>query len=143
MHTQRTARIRARVCCAIVAVGFLTAAACGGGDSPSGASSVNLTGTWDATYTFTGFSVGSAITLTQSGNNLTGTYVVSGGFPTGQVTGTVSGNNVTFHFAQDPPCLGTFNGSGTLSNNARRITGSYTGSDCSGSLSPTFVANKR
>jgi hypothetical protein len=118
--------------------------ACGGNDSPSGAStSTDLSGTWDATYTVPGLSIGAVFQLSQTNSAVTGTYVVSGGAPTGNVTGTVSGDQITFRFDQNQPCPGTFNGTGTISNGGRRITGSYSGSDCSGSLAPTFVADKR
>ena len=75
----------------------------------NGSNAANVAGTWQGTVAFTGctpaavcaaagFSGGSAIgimTLTQSGNNVNGSYTYKGAGISASVSGVVNGNNVT------------------------------------------------
>ena len=119
----------------------------------------NLTGTWNVTLTVTGgvqAPVGTQFTQTfsivQTGSSFTGTFSTVGGF-SGSLSGTVSGQtflgqtfSLTVTLTQGPSCPGTFTGAGTASlallSSFSTMTGSYSGSDCNGTLAVDFVATK-
>lgn len=81
------------------------------------------------------------ITFTQSGSALTGSFGVQGGYQ-GTVTGTVVANGVSFTLTPAPPCGGSFSGHGTVTPNDSTMAGSYSGSDCGGSVSATVSASR-
>ena len=135
---------------AVIAVFVLVGCGGGGGDS-SGSAPVpptgDVTGTWDVSITATGgnqVSLGShwtaIITAVQSGSSVSGTWVtsISGG---GQVSGSVSGDNFDMTLAETSPCVGTYQGIGMVNGN--QMSGTYTGSDCFGTLQASFTATKR
>ena len=108
-------------------------------------------GTINPTGTFTGAASGISggvpatgtltFTLAQSGLSITGTWTNSFG-ASGTGTATLSGTTLTFSLTQNNPCAGTFSGSATVQNNGNRLSGSYSGSDCAGAGSGTFVVNR-
>ena len=119
-------------------------------DGPFTLPDANLTGTWNATLTVTGgvqAPVGTQLTATftiaQTGSTITGTFSTGGGF-SGSLSGTVSGQTFSLTITQGAPCPGTFTGAGTApsSNTQNQMTGSYSGSDCNGTLAVDFVAPK-
>ena len=135
--------VLAIVCSAVLLV------SCGGGDdsmmAPPG---INVTGTWNATVTVTGGTQAppspqftATFTIVQSGSSVSGTFATQGGL-SGQVSGSVSGQAFSFTVNQGPPCPGTFNGSATVNASGNQFSGSYSGSDCNGTLQVTVVASK-
>ena len=89
--------------------------------------------------------VGSRFTLvmniSQLGNGMTGTVQSENGMRR-PMTGTVDGQDLTFRITQGKPCAGTFSGSGTAMNGNTKLIGSYSGSDCNGSLTAEFTAGR-
>ncbi len=58
--------------------------------------------------------MGITLTLSQSGQDVTGTWVTSGG-SSGTLSGTLSGADIgDFALAQIVPCAGTFTGTATV-----------------------------
>jgi hypothetical protein len=131
------------------AAALMTSLGCGSGsDSVTGASP-NANGTWTATMTTTGgtqapsgtqFTV--TLHLTQAGADIFGTYSAQGG-ATGILTGTISGQTVTLNASQSPPCDGTYDVVGTMNSGSTSMSGTYSGSDCFGTLQATFTAVKQ
>ena len=114
----------------------------------------NLTGTWNVTLTVTGgvqAPVGTLLTATftiaQTGSSFTGTFSTGGGF-SGSLSGTISVQTFSLTITQGAPCPGTFTGAGTAANSlggsigVTQMTGSYSGSDCKGTLAVVFAATK-
>ena len=56
----------------------------------------------------------------------------------GQISGTISGQTFSFTITQGQPCIGTFNGSAIVNGN--QLSGSYSGSDCNGTVQVDAVA---
>ena len=84
-----------------------------------------------------------SFTLVQSGEHLVGTWSINNG-GSGTVTGTVSGSQITaFKAKQLNPCPGEFTGAVTVERNAAELRGSYTGADCSGTISAVFTVNRQ
>ena len=79
------------------------------------------------------------MTLSQVGSTVSGTVMNSVDLVT-DVTGLVNGQILTFTLTQGAPCAGSFSGAGTASNGDTVLTGSYSGSDCNGTLSADFTA---
>ncbi len=131
---------------------LLTLPGCGGGGDNNSVvpqPTVDVTGTWDATMTVTGgtqappgFQFTATFTLAQSGTSVSGTFATEGGL-SGQVSASLSGQTINFTITQGLPCTGSFTGAAAVSTSGTQINGSYSGSDCNGSLSASFVANKR
>ncbi len=112
-----------------------------GGDS-SGPAVINLSGTFSGTISAVGFPAGTAtFTLTQSGTSVTGSWVTSLG-SAGTGSGNLSGTTLSITLNQTNPCAGTFTGTATVQNAGNRLSGSFSGSDCNGSGSGTFVVNR-
>lgn len=115
----------------------------GGGSSPTEPTHANVTGTWDAQISSDRDGDFTAVfTLSQTGTSVTGTYRTPGG-ASGDITGSVSGQVFTFTLTQTDPCSGTYTGSATVTSDNRRASGSYSGSDCFGSISASFTARRR
>ena len=121
---------------------------CGSSDSLTGATP-NVHGTWDATMTVTGgtqASPGTEFTVTfdlnQTGTEVYGTFSTQGGAD-GIVTGSVSGMTVTGSATQAPACAGSYDFVGTVDASGTSMTGTFDGSDCSGTLQATFTATKQ
>ncbi|MDO8665283.1 MAG: hypothetical protein Q7J79_01625 [Gemmatimonadales bacterium] len=114
------------------------------GDS-SGPGSINLSGTYTGSMTATsgGFSVPGTLTFTlsQSGTSVSGTWTNSFG-ASGTGTATLSGTTLTLTLTQTNPCAGVFGGSATVQNAGARLSGTFSGSDCAGSATGSFVVNK-
>lgn len=126
----------------------LALGACGGNRSPSGpnAPMAQIAGNWDVAVTVTGGTelaagsqYGAQFFLTQVGTEVGGGFNAGPGIG-GTVLGTVSGTTVNFTLAQSQPCAATFRGEGTVASNDSTITGSYSGTDCNGTLSTHWVA---
>ena len=125
-----------------------TSFGCGDSDSVTGASP-NAHGTWAAMMTTTGGTQappGTQFTVTfdfvQGGADVVGTYSTQGG-ATGILTGTISGQTLTFDASQSPPCDGNYDGVGTMNTESTSMSGTYSGSDCFGTLQATFTATKQ
>ena len=117
----------------------------GGGSSPTAPPAppppiVNVAGTWDGTLNFGTILVAVTMTFSQMSATVTGTWLAPGAG--GSVNGTISGSTFTFSGIQLTPCAGTFAGSGTINAAVTQITGSYSGSDCAGFDSVTFVITR-
>jgi hypothetical protein len=107
----------------------------------------DLSGAWGITVTVaegsripagTRFSAVLSLNQTESGE-FTGTIGITG-MVTAEVTGTVSNNELDFEIRQGAPCIGLFEGSGTVTENCSKLTGKYSGSDCAGTLNADFVS---
>lgn len=93
----------------------------------------NFTGTENGTQAGTSFTQTVSVSIIQTGNSITGTYVTGSG-TTGTISGTVSGSmvaNLTVH--EPPPCAGTYTGSMNL--NGASITANISGISACGTLS--------
>jgi hypothetical protein len=118
------------------------------GGQSQGPSNANIGGTWDVLVTVVssnvypaGNSYTAVLTASQSGANVSGTFLLSSGFG-GQVNGTVSGQNFSFSGTQPAPCTGYFTGYGNVSGN--QMNGAYTFWDyCGDLITETFTATKR
>ena len=67
----------------------------------------------------------------------------SGG-TSGTVSGTVTEGRISaFSVKQVNPCEGDFNGAAVIEGDGLRLRGSYTGGDCSGSVTASFVVNRQ
>src|SRR5262245_32863546 len=109
----------------------------------------NVHGTWTAAMTTTGGTQapsGTQFTVTfelvQAGADVVGTYSTEGG-ATGIVTGTISGSTVSLSATQSPPCDGTYDTVATMNPASTSMSGTYSGSDCFGTLDATFTAAKQ
>jgi hypothetical protein len=81
-----------------------------------------------------------ALSITQNGNSITGTFI-NGAGGTGTFSGTAIGSSIISLTISEPsPCAGTFTGS--LSLSANTLSGVVTGSSSCGSLSATLTLNK-
>ena len=128
---------------AVLTLAALLAACGGGSSSPTAPRQANVTGTWAAQISSNRDGNFSAtFTLVQTGVNVSGTFSVQGGVG-GNMQGTVTGFSLAFTAQQGAPCPSTFNGSATVRSDNRQMNGSYSGSDCRGGFSATFVANKQ
>jgi hypothetical protein len=102
-----------------------------------------LTGLWNGTYTPNGttLQVPISLSLTQTGNNLAGTYAIAGTPRFGSLSATREGTSlVNWTMTQQPGCPGTWSGSAVVSNTGNTLTVTYTGSDCTVSTPITGVA---
>ena len=87
------------------------------------------------------FSMRVTFTLVHSGDQLVGVWNTTAG-TSGTVQGVVSGGQVPdFRVKQVNPCEGTFTGAAVIE--AGRLRGSYTGGDCSGSVTASFVVTRQ
>ena len=119
------------------------AAACGG--DGSGPSTVNVSGTFSGDYTASitpGVTYQGVLQLTQNGNQVSGTLTTSAG-GSATVSGTVSGSRVTGTWTFSAGCTGTASSTANVSNNGRRLSGSYSANDCNGQYSGSYVLNKQ
>jgi hypothetical protein len=107
----------------------------------------DISGTWYITITVTGgdqmpigtkFTAQLMVTADENGN-VTGSTLAEGGL-TADVSGTVSDSLFSFKLEQNPPCIGTFYGSGTITDNCTNANGSYTGTDCNGKMKASFTS---
>jgi hypothetical protein len=112
-------------------------------DGSGGVPNVNVSGTWDALLTSGNQQAAATFTLSQNGTSVTGTAFVVGGSGGSSLTGVVQGQAFTFTSVQSAPCPGTFYGTGIVNAAANQMTGSYSGSSCSGPFSASFTATKR
>ncbi len=129
--------------CAVLLMSCGAAASTNPGGPPA-----QVGGRWLANMTVTagtefpnGTTFSAFITVTQSGSALNGSFGIQGGYQ-GTVTGTVVANGVSFTLMPDPPCGGSFSGHGTVAANDSTMAGSYSGSDCGGSVSATISTSR-
>lgn len=103
------------------------------GNNPTQPGNSNLSGIWSGTITSNLVTTPAAIMLsiTHTGNNISGTYnVTTGAF--GTIVGTVNNNSFNFNLTQTTPnCTGSFAGQGNI--NGTTISFTYNGNDCWGS----------
>jgi ABC-type Fe3+-hydroxamate transport system substrate-binding protein len=123
--------------------------ACVSTTPPSAPSSqIDVTGTWRGLFTVAGLAAPMTWTLTQSGNNVTGTMFVSqpNGIVllNGNVTGTMTGSTLDYAIAvgqggipSQPTCTGQIRGSATVTTgNTSTLRGTY--SLASATCTPPF-----
>jgi len=130
----------------VLAGACLAFASCSSTD-PTQTLTPNATGTWDATVTVTGGTEGvpgtvfdAALVLVQAGSDVNGTFSTS--TSDGTVVGTVSGRTLTFTINQVNPCAETFNGTAKIAPLNEEMTGSYSGTDCSGTVEAAFLSTR-
>jgi uncharacterized protein (TIGR02145 family) len=107
----------------------------------------DMSGTWNIIITVTGgnrYSAGTkftaVITLSQTKDGkATGSITTEGGL-TSELNGTLSDVDFKFTIKQNLPCSGTFNGSGTITENYTKLSGDYSGDDCQGTLKASFAS---
>ncbi|MBN2103735.1 hypothetical protein JW835_06820 [bacterium] len=107
----------------------------------------DLTGNWNIIITVTGGNqlpsgtqFNAQIILEQNEDGeVVGIITMEGGL-TAHFSGDVSGNEFSFKIKQDAPCQGTFKGNGMITENGDKISGSYSGTDCNGSMEADFVS---
>jgi len=87
------------------------------------------------------FTMRVTFTLVQSGDQLVGVWNTTGG-TSGTVQGVVGGGQVSdFRAKQVNPCEGAFTGAAVVE--AGRLRGSYTGVDCNGPVTASFVVTRQ
>lgn len=101
---------------------------------------IDLSGPWAGSYTADirpGEVYDAALTVQQTGSSLSGWFSASSG-RVASLSGKVSGTGVTFTETFTDGCAGTAKGQGTVTDDATRVTGSYTADDCVGHYSGSF-----
>jgi type V secretory pathway adhesin AidA len=78
------------------------------------------------------------LTLSQVDSEVTGAVMTGLGMEW-DATGTLNGQVLTFTLTQSQPCAGSYSGAGTASNGDSELTGSFSGTDCNGTLSADFT----
>lgn len=78
-----------------------------------------------------------AMTVAQVGNGVTGMVLNEDGSEL-SLAGTVKGQDLSFTLTKSTPCAGKFTGSGTAMHGDTELIGSYSGSDCRGTISADF-----
>lgn len=79
-------------------------------------------------------------TINQNGINLSGDYRAHSDTIAGTLTGSVGTNSFNLAFSQTRPCNGSFTATGTV--NDKTLTGTFSGSDCSGNQTGSFTASR-
>ncbi len=104
---------------------------------------VDVTGTWEGSYSDSETSGTVTYNVSQSGNRFTGSFSNSeGGY--GKVQGTMTGRKMkTTLTSSVPGCSGTMSSNGVINKAGNRITGTYTGSDCRGAFTNGRVYLKK
>jgi hypothetical protein len=80
--------------------------------------------------------------LTQSGTGVTGTLTINGS-RTANVTGNLSGSRITGGWIYTDLCGGNASFTADLQQNATRMTGSYSSSDCLGVAAGSFAFERQ
>lgn len=89
------------------------------------------------------FSMRITFTIVQTGDQLAGAWNTTAA-TSGTVSGTVGGTAITgFRARQHNPCEGEFVGAAVIEGNGTRLRGSYTGTDCVGSVTASFVVDRQ
>jgi hypothetical protein len=78
--------------------------------------------------------------LTEYLGTLSGSFSITGAYGSGTISGTISGSTVSFVFHQTDPCAGTFTGTATFDGD--RLTGTYSGSGCRGSVTASIEMSR-
>jgi hypothetical protein len=119
--------------------------ACGGDDSGTGPTPVNVTGTFFGSYTASvdpGVVYQGTLQLTQSGTTVTGTLSTTSG-RSASVSGSLSGPRLTATFTFTDSCAGSASTTADLINNGTRLSGDYSADDCLGSYTGDYVLDKQ
>lgn len=119
--------------------------ACGGGHTVGGGTTLNLAGNWQATTRSNfGFSTFLAGTLSQSGNQISGTLTISGSpcAVSGALAGTVSGTSVNLSLNEGGQSVTI---AATASADGNSMTGTYQAplGGCTNGDSGTFSATRQ
>jgi len=107
--------------------------------------SIDLSGSWTGSYTADitpGQVYHAALSVEQSGKNLSGSFGAENG-RVATLSGTVSDPDVTFIETFTDLCGGRSTGHATVTDDAKRVTGTYTADDCVGHYSGTFEYRKQ
>lgn len=126
---------------AVVSVIAVMLMACNDSTGPSGS---GLNGTWKGTATDSQTGSGTAsVTLSQSGQSLSGTWQVTfqGVVSTGNATGAVNGANLVLTLEPSSQTDCTVNVTGTVSGST--ISGDYSLSGCSSTDTGTLTLTKQ
>jgi len=100
------------------------------------------TGPINGTQDGTPISMDITMTLSQNGDNVTGTWSTTGG-TSGTLSATITGSSFgNFVVTMTNPCAGTFSGSANTMNNGDRILGSYNGNSCLGVVTASFDVSR-
>jgi len=112
--------------------------------SPMSAELINLSGDWNGTFQIPKFNESGSIsfTLSQSGNQLTGTFTTTTG-RYGKMSGSISGQTVTGTLTFQDWCRGSSSLTSTVSSDGRKITGNANTNDCLGNYSISFSVTKK
>jgi hypothetical protein len=82
-------------------------------------------------------------TLVQDGNQMAGTFTTTAG-GAGTIKGLVTESGIREWTARQlKPCLGDFGGAAVIESGGLRLTGSYVGSDCQGSVTASFAVTRQ
>jgi len=139
--------------CLLAVLVAVALSACSGRSNPSApaAPPAQVAGLWTASMTVTGGTemaagsqYGAMFTLSQSAAQIGGSFSASGPGVAiwGGIVGTMTGSGFRFTLSQISPCPATFTGSGTVSANDSTLMGSYSGTDCGGTVSTALVATR-
>lgn len=114
---------------------------------PLGTQLVGLNGTFSGEISGNAggqaFGMRVTFTLVQMGDQLAGVWNTSGG-TSGAMSGTLGERTISnFQAKQVNPCEGIFTGSAVVEENGSRFRGSYTGSDCRGTVAASFVVSRQ
>jgi hypothetical protein len=99
-------------------------------------------GTASGTYAGFPFSAEISFALSTSGSVVTGSWTTDAGV-SGTLTGTISGSTLTFTLAENVPCTGSWSGTANIQQAGAFLSGSFSGSDCGGSGTLTFTAERQ
>ena len=107
-------------------------AACKGSSSPNGPSTSSVSGTWTGSIT-SNQAAGSGparVTLSQTGNNLSGTWSVTGpnSPDSGSLTGSINGSGVSLTLSPSVPTNCPYTVTATVSGNS--MNGTYAAFNC-------------
>jgi hypothetical protein len=106
------------------------------------APTLTLTGTYAGTIVGSAygrtFTMQTTFAVEQNDTQISGTFTTTAG-TSGTVSGTLAGTAIADFLArQTAPCLGLLRGSATILDGGAKLSGSYSGNDCRGSINATF-----
>ena len=139
-----------RARCLVLAASTLALASCSAGSGPQSspppaAAEVDLTGDWtfsaNARRDEGSDRVRGQLRLDQKGDSVRGPFETEATVG-GELNGFVAGRELELTLKQWAPCAGSFSGSAKVSSDGLRMSGSYSGTDCEGSVEADFQARR-